>query len=69
MNSNYLEVLKPDGTSEFVHVIAGHIPNTLLPSPRILQILANEVNLAFRETTFTVFAKLQTYTFKFLHSG
>ena len=56
MNSNYLEILKPDGTSEIVHVIAGHIPNTLLPSPRLLQILATEVNLKdSRKSTFALF--------------
>ena len=58
MNRNYLEVLKPDGATEFVHVIAGHIPNTLLPSPRILQILANEVNLKdSNKSTFAFFDK------------
>ena len=62
MNSNYLEVLKPDGATEFVHVIAGHIPNTLLPSPRILQILANEVNLKdSNKSTFALFDKNMAY--------
>ena len=62
MNSNYLEVLKPDGASEFVHVIAGHIPNTLLPSPRILQTLANEVNLKDSDkSNFAFFDKNMAY--------
>ena len=58
MNSTYLEILKPGRATEFVHVIAGHIPNTLLPSPRILRILANEVNLKdSNESTFAFFDK------------
>ena len=62
MNSNYLEILKPGRATEFVHVIAGHIPNTLLPSPRILQILANEVNLKdSNKSTFAFFDKNMAY--------